>query len=155
MIAFDVDGVLASKPSRGTDKKWGRMNGAERKAYKEHLLKEYIMAEPLYRPTEPFVAISARKEEPLVREITEAWIFTHYGELCRFIFLLPTSRSVANVVAFKTEALRICNATEFTEDNKKVLRGIEASNLGIPLYFWERGMTERLAYNSITDKLRV
>ena len=147
MIGFDIDGVLAEKPP-ASDKAWGKMNGAERNARKEFLLQWYENAGTLYQPTEPFVAISARKNEPAVTGITEDWLRKHYP-MVRDVVLLPISRSIENVVRFKSAAIELYDITEFTEDNKKILKGLAAHNLDCKLWFWEKGMTERVAYNSI------
>ena len=147
MIGFDIDGVLAEKPP-ASEKAWGKMNGEQRKARKEFLLQWYENAGTLYQPTEPFIAISARKDEPAVVAITEDWLRKHYPLMQEFV-LLPMSRSIENVVRFKSAAIVNYQITEFTEDNKKVLKGIAAHNLDCHLWFWEKGMPERVAYNLI------
>ena len=144
MIGYDIDGVLASKPLP-SDKKWGRMNGVERKTYKDSLLKQYAEAETLLIPTEPFIAISARKEEPTIRAITTNWLKDRYGDLVLDIALLPMSRSVENVVKFKNAAIVNYQITVFTEDNKKILKGLHENDCPADLFFWERGMPTPLA----------
>jgi hypothetical protein len=148
LIGFDIDGVLAEKPP-ASEKAWGKMNGAQRKARKEFLLDWYRNAEPLYPAiTEPFVAISARKDEVSIRAITVGWLNQHYPQV-QALVLLPMSRSIENVVRFKSAALVNYQITDFTEDNKKVLKGIAGHNLDCQLWFWEKGMPERVAYNLI------
>ena len=51
IVSYDMDGVLALNPPPNI-KKWGHMNGAERKARKEFLYDWYNSAELLYKPTE-------------------------------------------------------------------------------------------------------
>jgi hypothetical protein len=145
LIGFDIDGVLAEKPP-ASDKAWGKMNGTERKARKQFLLQWYRDAKPLY-PTidEPFVAISARKDEVEIRAITVGWLNHHYPQVQELV-LLPMSRSIENVVRFKSAALVNYQITDFTEDNKKVLKGIAAHGLDCRLWFWEKGMLERVSY---------
>jgi hypothetical protein len=139
MIGYDIDGVLTSKPLPSV-KKWGKMNGVERRAHKLGLLKQYKAAEPLLIPNEPFIAISARKDEPTVRAITTDWLIERYGDLVLKVFLLPTSRSIENVVNFKNAVIVGNNITVFTEDNKKVLKGLAQASCPASLYFWEEGM---------------
>jgi hypothetical protein len=148
MIGYDIDGVLASKPTP-SDKKWGRMNGIERREYKLALLDQYANATPLLVPTEPFIAISARKEDPAVRRVTTEWLMSRYGVLAEEVVLLPRSRSIENVIDFKSAAILNYQITEFTEDNKKILKGLALNNLPCDLYFWEEGMESRVAYNLI------
>ena len=145
MIGYDIDGVLASKPTP-SDKKWGRMNGAERKAHKENLLHQYDNAKALLIPTEPFYAISARKDEPLVRGITTHWLKERYGDLVLGVALLPMSRSIENVVKFKNAAIENYQITRFTEDNKKILKGLHENACFAELYFWEEGMSAPVAF---------
>jgi hypothetical protein len=148
MTGYDIDGVLATKPLPSL-KKWGKMNGAERRAHKFGLLEQYKAAKPLLIPTEPFIAISARKDDPVIRAITTDWLIERYGELILKVFLLPTSRSIENVVNFKNAVIVGHNITNFTEDNKKVLKGLAQASCPAELYFWEEGMTDRVAYNLI------
>ena len=122
------------------------MNGVERKTYKDSLLKQYAEAETLLIPTEPFIAISARKEEPTIRAITTNWLKDRYGDLVLDIALLPMSRSVENVVKFKNAAIVNYQITVFTEDNKKILKGLHENDCPADLFFWERGMPTPLAY---------
>jgi len=145
MIGYDIDGVLASKPTP-SEKKWGRMNGAERKAHKENLLQQYDNARPLLIPAEPFYAISARKDEPAVRAVTTQWLKERYGELVLGVALLPISRSIENVVMFKNAAIVNYHITVFTEDNKKILKGLHENDCSAELYFWEEGMSDPLAF---------
>lgn len=146
MIAYDIDGVLAEKPPAAI-KAWGKMTGNERKERKQFLLAWYRDAQPLYQPTEPFTAISARKEEDAIHETTRLWFEQHYPNMLQHLILLPVSRSIENVVRFKSAAIELYEVTEFTEDNKKILKGLAQNNLGCKLWYWEKGMTERLAYN--------
>lgn len=145
MIGYDIDGVLASKPTP-SEKKWGRMNGLERKAHKENLLYQYDNAKPLLIPTKPFYAISARKDEPLVRAVTTNWLKDRYGDLVLGVALLPMSRSIENVVKFKNAAIENYQITVFTEDNKKILKGLHENACPAELYFWEEGMSAPLAF---------
>jgi hypothetical protein len=150
LIGFDIDGVLAEKPP-ASDKAWGKMNGIERKARKQFLLDWYRNALPLYPTiTEPFIAISARKDEIEIQAITRGWLAEHYP-LVQELVLLPMSRSIENVVRFKSAALVNYQITEFTEDNKKVLKGIAAHGLDCQLWFWEKGMPERIPFSSGGD----
>ena len=122
------------------------MNGAERKAHKENLLQQYDNARPLLIPAEPFYAISARKDEPAVRAVTTQWLKERYGELVLGVALLPISRSIENVVMFKNAAIVNYHITVFTEDNKKILKGLHENDCSAELYFWEEGMSDPLAF---------
>lgn len=145
MIGYDIDGVLTTKvlPS---EKKWGRMNGPERQAHKAGLITQYRAASPLLVPTEPFIAISARKDTDDVRAITTEWLYERYPDLVKAIHLLPISRSIENVVNFKNAIITDYGLTTFTEDNKKVLKGLHLAGCPAQLFFWEEGMTQPVPY---------
>lgn len=140
MIGYDVDGVLAVKPPM-PDMKWGRMNGEQRRARQQQLLDWYSNCDPILQPDEPFVAISARKENPETRLATEIWIQRHQPN-CRAIYLLPISRSIENVVAFKAAVIRDLELTDFTEDNKKILRGLAKEDLSTRLWYFDHTLPE-------------
>jgi hypothetical protein len=141
IVSYDIDGVLAAQPPPN-EKKWGRMNGTERKARKEFLIDWYTNAEKLIEPTETtFHAISARKREPRVYEVTKDWLNEYYPERVISFHLLGESRSVVNVVAYKSSKVLELGVSRHYEDNKKVLRGMrKILPVDIELYFWERGM---------------
>lgn len=121
--AFDLDGVLAEKPPM-SEKKWGKMNGDERKQRKAFLNAFYFNAKPLL-PYEPgTVVITARKNDPAVQSATLSWFKKHYNTYPT-IYFLDESRSVKNVIAFKSGVLRAHNITHYYEDNKKVLKGLK------------------------------
>jgi hypothetical protein len=136
VIGYDIDGVLADKPPQPT-KTWGKSNGAERAARKQLLLDWYTTATPLLQPTEPFIAISARKETPETRAITEQWINQQpYGHLCVAIALLPLPRTVENTARFKTEIINHYQLTWYIEDNKQILKRLNTPNT--QLWYWDK-----------------
>jgi hypothetical protein len=147
IVSYDMDGVLALNPPPNI-KKWGHMNGAERRARKEFLYDWYNSAEPLYKPTEDkFHVISARKKDQRTWEITMNWLNKYFPERVISLSLLNVPRTVNNVVKFKNDAINSIGAIEHTEDNKKVLRGISKINKTIKLYFWEKDMTNKEIFN--------
>jgi hypothetical protein len=147
IVSYDMDGVLALNPPPNI-KKWGHMNGAERRARKEFLYDWYSSAELLYKPTEDkFHVISARKKDQRTWEITMNWLNTYFPGRVISLSLLNVPRTVNNVVKFKNDAINSIGAIEHTEDNKKVLRGISKINKTIKLYFWEKDMTNKEIFN--------
>lgn len=120
ICAYDIDGVLAEAPPTAA-KKWGLMNGAERRARLAQLERHYRKARVLHHPMSSFWAVSARKEN--TRQITEDWLARHF-KMCQGVFLLSGPRTTERVVKFKIAALRQVNAQEFTEDNLRVLRAV-------------------------------
>lgn len=146
MIGYDIDGVLADKPPAPT-KSWGKSNGAERSARKLELLEWYRNAKPLLQPQEPFIAISARKENPETRSITQQWIDAQpYGHLCIAIALLPISRSIENTANFKTAVINHYELSQFIEDNKQILKRLQTPNT--KLYYWDKTLPEPIPYIS-------
>ena len=123
IVAYDLDGVLAESPLPN-DKKWGLMNGAERKERKEYLREHYLSAKPIYNPPEKsFYVITARKTD--TKAITAIWLDKHFPKRVAGLFMLDVSRTIENVVNFKTQVLLNIKAEVFVEDNKKVLVGIK------------------------------
>jgi hypothetical protein len=151
MIGYDIDGVLADKPPKA-DKSWGKSNGAERKARQQQLLNWYYNAQPLLTPEQPFVAISARKENPLVRTITEDWIMRQpYGHLCRAIALLPVGRTIENTARFKTEIINYYQLTTYIEDNKEILKRLNCPDT--QLFYWDKTMDEPVPFVTLKPTL--
>jgi len=147
IVSYDMDGVLALNPPPNI-KKWGHMNGTERKARKEFLYDWYNSAELLYKPTEDkFHVISARKKDQRTWEITMNWLNKYFPGRVISLSLLNVPRTVNNVVKFKNDAINSIGAVEHTEDNKKVLRGISKINKNIKLYFWEKDMVNKEVFN--------
>ncbi len=147
IVSYDMDGVLALNPPPNI-KKWGHMNGDERRARKEFLYDWYSSAELLYKPTEDkFHVISARKKDQRTWEITMNWLNKYFPGRVISLSLLNVPRTVNNVVKFKNDAINSIGAIEHTEDNKKVLRGISKINKTIKLYFWEKDMTNKEIFN--------
>jgi hypothetical protein len=147
IVSYDMDGVLALNPPPNI-KKWGHMNGDERRARKEFLYDWYSSAELLYKPTEDkFHVISARKKDQRTWEITMNWLNKYFPGRVISLSLLNVPRTVNNVVKFKNDAINSIGAVEHTEDNKKVLRGISKINKTIKLYFWEKNMVNKEVFN--------
>jgi hypothetical protein len=147
IVSYDMDGVLALNPPPNI-KKWGHMNGAERRARKEFLYDWYNSAEPLYKPTEDkFHVISARKKDQRTWEITMSWLNKYFPGRVISLSLLNVPRTVNNVVKFKNDTINSIGAVEHTEDNKKVLKGILKINKNIKLYFWEKNMVNKEIFN--------
>jgi hypothetical protein len=142
LVSYDVDGVLAQQPPPN-EIKWGLMNGEQRKQRLEFLDYWYANAKKLIEPKEnKFYAISARKNNPLTLRITKAWLNKNYPNKVIDIYLLNKSRSVENVIQFKTAVIKHFNIQRHYEDNKKILKGIKNNLPEIELYFWEYGMNE-------------
>jgi hypothetical protein len=146
-VSYDIDGVLATQPP-ANEKKWGHMDGTERRARKEFLYDWYANAEKLIEPAETeFFAISARKREPRIHTITKDWLNKYYGTRVLAFYLLGTSRTVENVVKFKSETVLELGVQRHYEDNKKVLRGMrKILPPEVELYFWEKGMAEPIIF---------
>jgi len=141
IVSYDIDGVLAEQPPANS-KKWGKMNGEERRGRKDFLYEWYTNAIQLINPAEDtFYAISARKGEPRIWEITKNWLDTYYPDRVIEFRLLLDCRTVENVVKFKSQTVLDLGVQRHYEDNKKVLRGMrKLLPPEIELYFWEKGM---------------
>lgn len=145
VIAYDLDGVLAVKPTL-TGPAWGKLNGEQRKARKQTLLEHYMAAAPLLRPEGRFYVITARKSDTDVVEVTLSWLKRHYPDQVIHVHFLSEARTIANVVSFKKRVLDSLGASEFTEDNRAVLRGLAAAGTTARLWFWKEGMTEPVVF---------
>lgn len=147
IVSYDIDGVLAEQPPPNA-KKWGHMNGEERRARKEFLHDWYTNAGKLIIPKEAtFHTISARKREPRIYNITKAWMDANYPDQVLSITLLDNTRTVENVVKYKAQTVLDLGVQRHYEDNKKVLRGMrKILPPEVELYFWEKGMTEPVLF---------
>jgi len=122
--AYDFDGVLAEGPPPN-EVAWGKMNGSMRAERKMSLLDHYASAAPIYDPPEKiFWVISARKEEPEIRAISERWLRIRFGGRAQALFLLKGSRTTENVIRYKSLTIAEEGFTDFTEDNLQVVRGV-------------------------------
>ena len=141
IVSYDIDGVLAEQPPQ-SPKKWGQMNGAERQQRKKYLYHWYANANRLLNPLEnEFFAISARKSDPVVFGITNRWLDAHFPGRVKRCFLLQDSRTVENVIQFKSSVIQSYGIQRHYEDNKVVLRGMrKILPKNIELFFWEKGM---------------
>lgn len=139
MIAYDMDGVIASGPGPSA-KTWGKMTGPERKARLEEYLHSYIHSSPLYVPTEEsFCIISARKNTPDVRAATEEWLRKHYSSRVKGVYLLEEARQGDKVIRFKASVLEAIKATDFTEDNRAIVRGLVKQKLTCRIWLYKNG----------------
>ncbi len=141
IVSYDIDGVLAAQPP-ANETKWGRMNGEQRRARKDFLYEWYASAERLIEPVEEtFHAISARKAESKIHHITKEWLDKNYAGRVLSFHLLTDTRTVENVVNYKTSKVLELGVQRHYEDNKKVLRGMRKKlPPEVELYFWEKGM---------------
>jgi hypothetical protein len=142
--AYDLDGVLAAnapKPPRP----WGRMIGAERKAWKSTLLSWYACAPPLLNPFEPmFHVITARRSAPEIQAVTGRWIERHLPGRVMGLHLLQESRSIEAVVRFKGGVIKTLGVSDFVEDNLKVLKGLRIAGCAANLWYFDGATTTKL-----------
>ena len=146
IVSYDIDGVLAEGPPP-SEKKWGRMNGEERKDRKKFLVEWYRNAKPLLVPKEPFFfAVSARKFEGEVYAATKKWLDHYYPNRVVEIYLMEGSRSVVNAATFKANIMIKENVQIHYEDNKPVLKIMKQLAPDVQYYFWKKGMEEPTEY---------
>lgn len=126
--AYDLDGVLAEIAPElppQLQQKWGRMNGAQRRARTEAYLWAYDRAKPLYDPPQAqFDVVTARKEDPATRAVTEQWLHQHFPGRVRRLAMLTEGRRIDVVVPYKARHLAAWGTTDFAEDNRKVVAGL-------------------------------
>jgi len=146
IVSYDIDGVLAEQPPPSAIK-WGLMNGTQRKERKQFLNHWYQNAKKLLEPEEKkFYAISARKDNPITYAITKNWLERNYPNQVINLFLLIKSRSVVNVIEFKSAVIKHYKIQRHYEDNKKILKGLKKNFSNLELYFWEKGMKQPAKY---------
>lgn len=123
--AYDLDGVLAAAPP-DSRVAWRHLSGSGRAERRQELLKHYRTAAPLMLIAngERFHVISARRDHQEIRRATEDWLRVNYGPAVEKLHLLNCSRTLENVIEFKSEVLIREAITDFYEDNPKVLRGV-------------------------------
>lgn len=137
--AFDLDGVLAVSPP-GSAKKWGHMKGQERQNRLLELLAHYARAGVLFRPTVGnFYVITARKNNEDVRSVTEGWLKLNFGRNFAGVYMLSESRSLDNVIAFKSRILKSLRVTDFAEDNPAVVKGLRKECPSVHVWLFQGG----------------
>lgn len=139
IVAYDFDGVLAVGPANSA-RPWRFMDGPARAARRDALVAHYAQAARLLLAQETrFYVISARKEGPAVRAASEAWLSRHYAGRWQGLFLLKEGRTLENVVRYKGAALAQLNASDFTEDNRAVVKGLRAAKLKTRIWLYAEG----------------
>jgi hypothetical protein len=122
-----MDGVLTEPPPQH-ETSWRHMKGPERQAWKAHMIDFYRTARPLFVPAETnFHVISARKDQPDVRELTRGWLAANLPERVASLTLFTGSRSIENVVAYKAATILALGIRDFTEDNPKIVKGLRVT----------------------------
>ena len=149
IVSYDIDGVLAEKPP-ASEVKWGKMKKEERDARRHFLCYWYKNASPLLIPKEDkFYAISARKNDMETAGATKMWLNKYYNTRVLGLCLLSESRTIENVVKFKSKMVSSLNIKRHYEDNKKVLKGMRAIlPASIELFFWEKQMEKPVLFFS-------
>lgn len=137
---FDMDGVLAEGPPQGKIP-WRHMKGHQRKEHLDQLLYFYLKARPLLVPRGTFCVISARKSTPEIMKITGDWIQQRYPGQLTGLYLLSESRSLENVIAFKSARIRSLGLTDFTEDNPKIVAGLRKLDLNCRIWLYRNGQS--------------
>lgn len=134
---YDCDGVLCVAPTP-SNKKWGKMKGHERKAHQAKLLDHYSKARPLLKPPQlQFAVITARKDVPDVRAITEAWLKSKHPKRKPQLYMLDAPRCHRNVVEFKAQIIRRLELTDYVEDNLRVLKGLRNKVSNVRLWYFD------------------
>lgn len=119
-----MDGVLAVGPQQN-ETPWRHMKGLQRKAHLDSLIEWYANAPRIYAPSEPaFLIVTARKNSAAVREATLNWIHGAFPNQIVTLEMLDKSRSIENVVEFKTAVLRKYQVEDYTEDNRKIVNAL-------------------------------
>lgn len=137
--AYDFDGVLAEAPPHPA-KKWGYMNGGERRVHRAMLLEHYASARALIAPeTRTFAVITARSR--WAQNVSEAWLARYYPARWE-LFMLDEARTIRNVVAFKAKCLRELAATDFAEDNVTVVRALRRAVPHCRVWLYRNGELE-------------
>lgn len=137
--AYDLDGVLC-EPVPEPAKSWMRMNGRERQRRLDFVEHFYAITKLLFRPLQPRIfVITARKQTPTIKLITEQWLMQHFGPQVEQLFMFTGSRTIANVVAYKAEVLRQIGATDYAEDNRNVVRELRRQGLVTRVWHYKKG----------------
>ena len=137
-VAYDLDGVLCETPPLHT-KPWRRMNGQERREHTERLRRYYVTAKSLYVPREHgFHVITARSK--WAEEITRNWLAAHFGDRVLKLHMLEGPRTTERVVAFKATVLLALKVSDYSEDNRDVVRGLRKAVPTCRVWHYKGGM---------------
>lgn len=141
IIAYDMDGVLAAPvPDSFFVKKWRHMNGVERLQRHKNLVEWYKIAGLLLTPgVKEFHVITARKGVEDVRTVTREWFKINYPHNTVHLHMLSGSRTIENVVKFKGDVLKTIGASDYTEDNWDIVRGLRKYVTGTRIWLYKDG----------------
>ena len=122
MIGYDLDGVLASEPEdKVASAKW------------------FATCEPLLLPTEPFIAITARRSTKANKQATYAWLHKHYADLCQGVAMMDFAGNVKDIMEYKASVVHYYKLTDYTDNNLNWLNGMKTL-CEARLWHWRKGM---------------
>lgn len=123
-VGYDFDGVLAVQPP-DVWPAWKNMKGEQRAQKKAWLVTWYKDAPQLFWPQEKsFIVVTARKFVPEVEEASRAWLLAKFPDKNIHLCMLKESRSIENVVKFKSGIIEEFGLTDYTEDNRVVVNAL-------------------------------
>jgi len=119
MLAFDIDDTLA-------DVSFNNLYS------KEQLLGRYEKAKVLYKPTKPFIAVTARGRDSEVIKITNRWIAANFDN-CEGVYFVDGSEE--DKIKGKAEIVKRYNAEGYVDSKISTLALFIKYNItGIKLY---------------------
>lgn len=135
-VGYDMDGVLAVQPP-DTGTPWRKMNGEQRKAKQRWLVEWYRNAKPILMPKEEeFIVITARKNTEEIRGVTLDWLGRRFPGRNIKLEMLQESRNIENVVKFKSGIIQGYGLTDYTEDNKVVVKALRGLKLNCRIWLF-------------------
>lgn len=106
MYGFDIDDTLAHANFKGSRSQ----------------LEAILGAKVLYTPSMPFVAITARGNDPKVQKATRVWLNQHEPKCTGVEFV---SGDMKSKIAGKARAIQQHGVTDYVDNNTELLAGLK------------------------------
>lgn len=125
LYGYDLDGVVFPKSPKRT-KPFMRQTKEERNAHEVTLAHHYRHAKMIIRPTEPWIAITGRKEK--FRPQTEARL-SELGIRPMVLVMNPGPRNKEAMIELKLKACRKFGVTQFMEDDPMIHKALRQAGV--------------------------
>lgn len=120
MFGFDIDDTLAHADFKGARSQTEAILGAK----------------VLYKPTMPFIAITARGNDPKIQKATEIWLRQNEPNNKGVEFVSGDMKAKING---KARAIQMHNVTDYVDNNTELLTGLKNLLPKVNFYHFANG----------------
>jgi hypothetical protein len=118
MYGFDIDDTLAHANFKGARSE----------------IEAILGAKVIYTPSMPFVAITARGNDPKVQKATKIWL-NHHQPKCTGVEFV--SGGMKEKINGKARAIQRHNVTDYVDNNTELLAGLKKILPNVKLYHFD------------------